>query len=94
MKDYNFDKAAALAQGSKEVFYQFKLGETYQLENFKWFNTPVIPNGPHGLELRALKVRNTNIQPKAGKSYNIKFQVVYLTFASITIDILELYEAG
>lgn len=92
MKDFNFDKTAALQSGSLSEFHQFVLGEVYQRKKFQWFQKPVIANGPYGLKLRDLHVRHAVKTPEAGKFYDIEFRVVFLQINSITIDILKLDE--
>ena len=88
--DFEFNYEDALKAGSLKEFHQFALGKVYTRRNFKWFQQPVIPNGPYGATLRNLHVRQSVKMPKAGKIYNLKFRVVFLTYNSVTIDILEL----
>lgn len=92
MKDFDFDKAAALQSGSLNKFHQFALGEVYRRKKFQWFQKPVIANGPYGLKLRDLHVRHAVRTPEPGKFYDIEFRVVFLQINSVTIDILKLDE--
>lgn len=92
MEKFKFDHDAAIKSGSLKEFHQFALGEVYQRSNFKWYHQPVIPNGPYGCTLRNLRVRDAVKNPQPGKHYNIVFRVVFLTYQSVTIDILELTE--
>lgn len=89
MKQFDFNKENALQKGSMEVFHQLKLGEVYSRKNFRWCAKPVMTNG-HDSKLRALKIRNAVKTPVAHKHYDITFRIVFLTYATITIDILEL----
>ncbi len=92
MENFNFDYDAAVAKGSMKKYHLFELGGIYTRQNFQWFKSPVIANGPYGIKLRDLKVNNAVQMPVAGKKYNLKFQVVFLTYNSVTIDILEIEE--
>lgn len=39
MKDFDFDKTAALQSGSLSEFHQFVLGEVYRRKKFQWFQS-------------------------------------------------------
>ena len=88
-KIFEFNRNEALLQGSIDKLDQFKLGESYTRLNFRWCGRSVIACGPKTI-LRAIKIRNTVKAPVAHKHYNITFRIVFLTYAVITIDILEL----